>query len=92
MHTVKQVNSIDLAHLSASDLQEEARLADRLGNDYECYIAVVENSPENVQMFWLSGANRAGIAWGADAVWTDADSPEDALERFLGIGGKEIIN
>ena len=27
-------------------------------------------------------ADRAGIAWGADASWTDATSPEDALERF----------
>ena len=35
------------------------------------------------QMLWLQDAGRAGIAWGADAIWTDAVSPDDALRRYF---------
>lgn len=45
-----------------------------------------------IELLWYEDAGRAGLASGGDAVWTDAQSPEDALERYLGIDGKEISN
>jgi len=36
-----------------------------------------------LELLWLPATKRAGIAWGAEADWTDASSPEDALQRFF---------
>ncbi len=41
----------------------------------------VENC-EQGEMLWLVDSKRAGIVWGGDPVWTDADSPADALRRW----------
>jgi hypothetical protein len=35
------------------------------------------------EMLWFPAIGRAGIAWGGGANWTDADSPEDALQRWV---------
>jgi len=42
--------------------------------------------PERGAVLYAPAAGRAGIAWGADADWTDADSLEDGVRRYLGSG------
>lgn len=37
---------------------------------------------ERGEMLYIVDLGRAGIAWGADADWTDADSAADALRRY----------
>ena len=64
--------------LSASDLQVEATKHD----DAEMWQTNWYNA-EQVEILWLPSTKRAGIAWGSDANWTDASSPEEALQRFF---------
>lgn len=36
---------------------------------------------QSVDVLYVEDEGRAGVAWGADAVWTDCDSAEDAVRR-----------
>lgn len=90
-----QLESIELAEVTAIDLSKIA--ADEGG--YEAFHVVPirtdglrGRNETQVVMIWHPQALRAGIAWGADADWTDAASAQDAAERFFGIGGKEMCN
>lgn len=38
---------------------------------------------EQADVAFFASVGRAGIAWGADAQWTDATSIEDAINRYL---------
>ena len=69
----------DPSDLPAIDLQSEACA---LSEPCECYTIDFPAVAEVGSLLWIPAQNRAGIAWGADASWTDATSPEDALERF----------
>lgn len=51
-----------------------------------------DHSGGGIDIVWYPDVCRAGIAWGADAQWTDADSVDDALRRFFGVNGKEMVN
>ncbi len=42
-----------------------------------------EISGERGRVLWLPDACRGGVSFGGDAVWTDADSAEDAVRRVL---------
>lgn len=88
MSKIKYVEPVDLEKISATDLREEAEGCST--EEYSCYLVDVDESPEKVQLLWLHGVMRAGITWGADATWTDADSPIDALERYFGINDKTV--
>ena len=44
------------------------------------------------EMIWHRTSARAGIAYGAEAQWTDCDGAQDAAERFFGLNGKEMSN
>lgn len=51
-----------------------------------CVTLLDENEkefPERAEVLFFPFARRAGIAWGGNAVWTDANSIEDALNRYL---------
>lgn len=79
------INAIDLSKIAAEEGGYAAYLIIPIGDDgYRQSVAA--------QMIWHSEAGRAGIAWGADASWTDAVSPEDAAERFFGLNDKEMVN
>ena len=39
--------------------------------------------PEGLTILYFPAESMAGIAWGGDASWTDADSLEDAIEHWL---------
>lgn len=45
-----------------------------------------------ITVLWMPRIGHAGLVHGGDAVWTDADSVQDAIERLLGDEGKEIDN
>jgi hypothetical protein len=66
-----------------------ARLQQDLGSlegvDY--YMVTID---EHADLLYVSPLGRAGIAWGADPDWTYAESPEDAVERYLGLGDKAM--
>ena len=73
----------DVAHVT--DLREFA-------SDPECETYRLE-SDQTEALGWMVAdpcTRRAGIAWGGPTVWTDCDGPEDAVERFLGLNGKEV--
>ena len=78
-------------HLTASDLEREATRLAREGVEVRRYRAG-DVDEERVQILYIPRTNRAGVAWGADARWTDATGPRDALERFLGAHGKQMID
>jgi hypothetical protein len=74
--------------LSALDLIAEAST---LNTPYEMWRYGAYNA-EAIEILWVPSVGRAGIAWGADAQWTDADSVEDAVQRFFGVDDKEMCN
>ena len=45
------------------------------------YAAVVNG--QLMELMWIPDVGRAGVAHGADAQWTDADAPAQALARYL---------
>ena len=68
--------------LTALDLNEEIRRADADGEPYETYILRLHDGgteQSDAQLLYFPGAGRAGIAWGGDADWMDADSPDEAV-------------
>jgi hypothetical protein len=76
-----------------SDLAEEAAAVSTPGEPVERYAAIPLSregyrTQPIIELLWVAGAQRAGLAPGGDADWTDAESPADALERYLGIHGK----
>lgn len=73
--------------LSACDLRDYAR--EEPGG--ECYRVDVQDQAERIDVLYYPDAGRAGLACGGDAVWTDCDSVEDAVERYLNINGKKIV-
>jgi hypothetical protein len=71
----KQASHLDLC----DQLQPEHAAGD------EAYIVSVEptgNEPP-IRLLWSPANGRAGLSWNADAEWTDAKSPQDAVRRFL---------
>ena len=79
------VNPIDIADLSALDLQGEAEGL----NGVQAYrITIYDDKGMNPEaetaqaLFWPEG-NLLGIAWGAEATWADAESVETGIEMWL---------
>ena len=70
------------------DLAHERDQMDRDGTPSDVYTILLYDERgyqlncELPVMLYVQGEGRAGIAWGADADWTDADSPEDAARRW----------
>jgi hypothetical protein len=62
-----------------------------LGAGYEIWIARVYNDTP-LYILYYAADGRAGLVHGGDAVWTDADSVTDAIERYFGDNGKAIVN
>ncbi len=45
---------------------------------------------EKVEVLFLPKHSRAGVVHGGVGDWTNASSPQDALERYFGVDGKEM--
>lgn len=75
--------------LSALDLRMEPEQIDAETEEYafqhdkgsHAYRLTSPDTPEVGSVLYRDG--RAGVAWGGPAQWTDADSAEDAVRRFL---------
>jgi hypothetical protein len=72
------------------DLRAEATHLTAAGESWECWQEAQKYNEETITVLYVPEVGRAGIAWGADAQWTDATSVQDALERYLGVDGKEM--
>lgn len=68
------------------DLRREAENATELWEYWSCGAY----NEESLGVLFFPEIGRAGIAHGGDAVWTDADSVQDAIERYFGEDDKEI--
>ena len=86
------VERIEVDAVSAIDLREELAKADKPVEAYQITRLNSDGFRDCVpaHMIWFPDAGRAGIEWGADASWTDAHDPQDAAERYFGVGGKEM--
>ncbi len=95
MHTYDDIQTLtpicEIEDITPIDLRAEAQQCETDNEPWEAWTAGAYNS-EGITILWIPGAQRAGLAWGADAQWTDADSVEDALQRFFGVDDKEMIN
>jgi hypothetical protein len=77
--TLESVNPEDI---NATDLRQECKEAETAGEPLAPYRLWKQESAECAWMVFFPGASRAGISWGADAQWTDAKSPEEAVRRW----------
>lgn len=72
--------------VSYSDLAREGEDARANGETVEFFrVEILEDGYlDSVAgaMAWFPDAGRAGLAWGGDATWVDATSPENAIENF----------
>lgn len=74
--------------VGALDLRKEIEALTRANTDVVCYQISFRDEagavhPEVGEMVWVPANQRAGIAWGAGADWTDAESPEAAVRAFI---------
>lgn len=69
--------------ISATDLRGGIAQAAANGDRSEAARVTVDGHAEVIEVLYLPATQRAGLAWGADADWTDAESLEEGVQRFL---------
>lgn len=74
------LQDITATKITAIDLLKEVKTYP--GPVEACRIGSEENSAFRGQVIFLPWACRAGLFLGADSVWTDASSLQDAVERL----------
>jgi hypothetical protein len=98
MKKYEDIQTLDLVTDSAGDKDEIDWLCPMTdicqkiaatNEQWELWKASADNE-ESIWILYFPEIGRAGIAWGADANWTDAESVEDALERYFGVDGKTM--
>jgi hypothetical protein len=73
--------------ITATDLRQEAAdIVERGEGPVQAALVTVEGKAERIEVLYAPELGQAGLAWGADADWTDCDSLEDAIRRYLGGG------
>jgi hypothetical protein len=85
-------NQIDGAELSAIDLCEEIADLVEQGVSFETAKVAFDGKAEWAQVLYIPSIKRGGIAWGADADWSDASSMDDLLERYCEVDDKYMVN
>lgn len=67
--------------ITATDLKAEIAnmTSEHPGIEIETANVIVGDSAERAQVIFIPAFGRAGIAWGADAEWTDASSLQQAV-------------
>lgn len=86
------LQEVEVEHLAPRDLRAEVEREGAEG--YTAYRVIVygedgyERNGNAITLLYHEPSGRAGIAAGGPADWTDCDSPEDAVERWLGRDGK----
>lgn len=80
------LTQVQLPELRSTDLRaatDSTVLTSRTHVEYECYRSSETVGADTIEIVFLPEINRAGVAAGSDAQWTDASSAADALRRFL---------
>lgn len=85
MHEINNVSRILTHKLSALDLRAEAE-----EHGGRAYRIQVNESPTPVEV--LVVGTRAGVAWGADAVWTDVPDGAAVDAESAIIATKRVLN
>jgi hypothetical protein len=73
-----------------AELKRVGASGEELGAEAVTYWQV-EGIPEAAACLWLSRRCRAGVSWHGVSVWTQADSPEDAIRRVCIVGKVEDL-
>ncbi len=73
------LTKVQLPELRSTDL----RASSSTHVAYECYRSSETVGADAIEIIFFPETNRAGVASGSDAQWTDASSAADALRRFL---------
>ena len=90
-HLVAEISRLNLERLQATLTQvqlpelrsTDLRASSRSHVEYECYRSSETVGADAIEIVFVPEINRAGVAAGSDAQWTDASSAADALRRFL---------
>ena len=90
-HLVAEIARLNLERLQATLTQvqlpelrsTDLRASSRSHVEYECYRSSETVGADAIEIVFVPEINRAGVAAGSDAQWTDASSAADALRRFL---------
>jgi hypothetical protein len=73
-----------LASIKATDLSSiDLRTVAEGDPGADCYLSAQAIGGNRVEVVFFHDSQRAGVAAGANAEWTDASSAADALRRFL---------
>jgi hypothetical protein len=78
--------------LKSIDLCDEIARLEREGLSYEtARLAPPEGAAgvEMVEILYVPHADRAGVAWGSDAVWFDARGIDEAFAKFFTAADEE---
>lgn len=74
-----------MEEIPALDLRREAARAKEAGEPWQYFNVAYSDHPEQARVLILPAAGRAGVAWGADAQWTDLKAGEDAEALALAL-------
>lgn len=84
IQTMDQITREEYELCGADLLKEFDVTESKLGSGpYELWRAGAYNQTP-IYVLWFDRDGRAGIIHGGDPVWTDADSVQDAIERYFG--------
>ncbi len=86
----KLVSMADVDEIGSRDLRGAAEEHLSAHPVVEHLLAGAFNA-EGVEVVWFPESGRAGVAWGGGADWTDASSADDALRRYFGVDGAEMV-
>lgn len=75
-------SKLSFEDLVYTDLKNEALKLSQDGVPFEVHNLKREGWVDTCQMLWVPSAERAGMCFGGDSVWTDASSIENAVERW----------
>ena len=79
-----RLSETDPRRLSAIDVkQSAARVPDYRRDAYIIHLHDGSTEESRAEMIFFPDTGRAGIAWGGDADWFDADSAEEAAELWV---------
>ena len=78
------VEPVERDYITATDLNRT--LNDDADGGWSSYSVLMHDGgteESSAQMIYTDSWGRAGIVWGGDADWFDADSPEQAAQRWV---------
>lgn len=90
-HRPYHLREMDPHDMVQTDLRQEvAAILLQQGNldGIEAYHVIIDDKAEWAELLYNGNVHRGGVAWGAPADWTTADSAEEVIQRYFGIDGQ----